>query len=95
VTFTGNLWGKDNGAGAAARAHAPCLGWFVAGLTLALLTAAVAYIAQVLFAETRATVASKLGNVFRAIGVTLALASVCSFVGGAYESLTAFQSRPQ
>ena len=52
LTFLGNLWTKDDAAAkATAAAVAPALSFFIIGLTLALATSLLAYVAQVGFTE--------------------------------------------
>src|SRR5713226_2429776 len=74
VTFTGNLWGHNGPAAkATAQAISPALGWFVTGLTAALLTCGFAYGSQVAFAELARPKPSQIaGNAFRLAAVALA-----------------------
>jgi hypothetical protein len=92
VSFTGNLWSRDNSAAkAAAQALGPTLGWFIAGLSCALLTAGISYMSQVAFAEMKSQKPAQVaGNVLRVIAMLAAIASLVCFVTGARVSLGAF-----
>jgi hypothetical protein len=75
-----------------AKAIVPATAWFVGGLTLALLTAGLSFVAQVIFAEMkRPQPAIKIGNRARLVAGVLAFGSLCAFIVGAYESLSAFR----
>jgi hypothetical protein len=96
VTFTGNIWSKGGASGATvARAITPGIGYFVAGLVFALLTAGLAYVSQVVYSEMkRPQPAQKVGNTVRGFAVLLAFLSLIAFIIGAYASLAAFHSPP-
>jgi hypothetical protein len=93
ITFTSSLWARGvASATATAGAVVPALASFVAGLTFALLTSGLAFVAQAVFTEMkRPQPAIRVGNAIRAVAMVLAVASLFAFVGGAYASIAAFR----
>ena len=94
LSFASSLWSRnDMAAKAMARALGPAITWFVIGLSLALLTAGLSYVAQAAYTElTRPQPAMKVGNRIRAVAVAFAILSLVAFIVGAYESIAAFKA---
>lgn len=95
LTFLGNLWNKDSViAKAGANAIGVGLAGFIGGLTFALITSGVSYLAQAAFSELprqgENPPSKRWGNRLRVVAIFFALLSLISFIFGAVKCMIVF-----
>lgn len=93
LAFLGHVWGADSGTAKHVLEGAkPALWWFLAGVTAGMITAALAYLSQVLFAELRD---QRPGNYLRVAAVVVAACGLFAFTHGAISAVDAFGTAPR